>query len=82
MPVSVDMSWWNSSCCFRYFVIDVDRYGDPQERDSEVDEASFEPSITRNSYSIRVTDNGLNAPGGVEAVPLHRLPLSCAEAPR
>lgn len=57
----------------------VDRDGDPQEHDSEVVEASFEPSITRYSYYLLITDEGRKPPGSVEAVPLHGFPL-CRKA--
>lgn len=82
MPVIVDMSCLSSSCCFRYVVIDVDRDGDPQEHDSEVDEESFEPSITRNSYYLLVTVEGRKPLGSVEAVPLHGFALCFSRAPR
>lgn len=56
--------------------------GDTQVHDSEADAASFEPSITRNSYYLLVTDDGLKLPGRVEAVPLYRFHLCRAGKPR
>ena len=57
----------------------MDRDGDPQEHDSEVEEAFFEPSITRNSYYLLITDEGRKPPGRVEAVSLHGLPFVVPE---